>query len=641
MPVYNYTTLDDPSAGSGGATFAFGINDAGQIVGFYQDSLSHQHGFLYSGATYTAIDDPLGTNGTVATAINNAGRIVGNYSDSSFANHGFFFNGAFDTLDDPSAADGPGTFATGVNDLGWIVGFYNFQEFEFGFLTGDGIHYTHIEDPLDKGGFNGGSVVRGTSYNPAKGLIYNVGGYFDGPLKEHGFFNDFFSNTYVTIDDPLGTRTEAEGVNSAGQIVGWYQDSLSHQHGFLYSGGTYTTIDDPLGTNGTVATGINNSGQIVGYYTDSNGTAHGFLRTIAPNPPPPAGTTADMILRHGADGFYEIYDIGKNSLLAAYELGQVGTDWQFVTLGGFFGSDTTDMLLRNSNTGGFEVYDISNNLITNAAFLGTVGLDWKPIGFGNFSSPGENDMILRNVNTGGVEVYDLRNNQITGANFMGTVGLDWQTAGFGDFDGDGATDMMLRNSNTGQFEVYNIRNNAISSAEPLGTVGTDWFVVGFADFNGDGTTDMMLANPPITGAAAKYELYDISNNAIVGAHAIGAVGQEWSVAGFGPISGPGDSDMVLHNRRTGAFEVYDIANDALSSASSLGQVGLDWQLGGFAADPPTGSMGSSDDQPASNAQLVQAMAGFGGGSGAGESLNTAPLGSDTSQQALLTTPQHA
>jgi hypothetical protein len=35
------------------------------------------------------------------------------------------------------------------------------------------------------------------------------------------------------------------------------------------------------------------------------------------------------------------------------------------------------------------------------------------------------------------------------------------------------------------------------------------------------------------------------------------------------------------------------------------------------------------------------MAGFGGSGGAGESLNTAPLGSDTSQQPLLTTPQHA
>jgi len=35
------------------------------------------------------------------------------------------------------------------------------------------------------------------------------------------------------------------------------------------------------------------------------------------------------------------------------------------------------------------------------------------------------------------------------------------------------------------------------------------------------------------------------------------------------------------------------------------------------------------------------MAGFGGGSGAGESLNTAPLSADTAQQTFLTTPQHA
>jgi undecaprenyl diphosphate synthase len=38
---------------------------------------------------------------------------------------------------------------------------------------------------------------------------------------------------------------------------------------------------------------------------------------------------------------------------------------------------------------------------------------------------------------------------------------------------------------------------------------------------------------------------------------------------------------------------------------------LNWQLGGFAADPPTGSMGSSG----STSQLVQAMADFDGSSG--------------------------
>jgi hypothetical protein len=40
-------------------------------------------------------------------------------------------------------------------------------------------------------------------------------------------------------------------------------------------------------------------------------------------------------------------------------------------------------------------------------------------------------------------------------------------------------------------------------------------------------------------------------------------------------------------------------------------------------------------------QRRQAMAGFGGGSGAADGLNIAPPGADTSQQSLLTTPQHA
>jgi hypothetical protein len=63
----------------------------------------------------------------------------------------------------------------------------------------------------------------------------------------------------------------------------------------------------------------------------------------------------------------------------------------------------------------------------------------------------------------------------------------------------------------------------------------------------------------------------------------------------------------------------------------LGAVGLDWQLGGFGVDPATNDIGDVG-------QLVQAMAGFGGG--AGDSLNAAPLSADTSQQTFLTTPQH-
>jgi hypothetical protein len=38
--VGNFSGFDDPSAAGGRGTFAFGINDAGQIVGLHRDSLS-------------------------------------------------------------------------------------------------------------------------------------------------------------------------------------------------------------------------------------------------------------------------------------------------------------------------------------------------------------------------------------------------------------------------------------------------------------------------------------------------------------------------------------------------------------------------------------------------------------------------
>jgi probable HAF family extracellular repeat protein len=52
MPLYTYTTIDDP-LGTGGA--AVGINDAGQVVGGYIDATNHEHGFLYSGGNFTTL----------------------------------------------------------------------------------------------------------------------------------------------------------------------------------------------------------------------------------------------------------------------------------------------------------------------------------------------------------------------------------------------------------------------------------------------------------------------------------------------------------------------------------------------------------------------------------------------------------
>jgi hypothetical protein len=121
MPVYTFNPFDDPS-GFTGTTEAFGVNDADQIVGSYQNATGI-HGFLESGGTFITLDDPLATDSTVARGINGAGQIVGDYQDVNFDNHGFLLSGGvYTALDDPSAAGT--TVATGINAKDQIVGFY-------------------------------------------------------------------------------------------------------------------------------------------------------------------------------------------------------------------------------------------------------------------------------------------------------------------------------------------------------------------------------------------------------------------------------------------------------------------------------------------------------------------------------------
>ena len=112
MPIYTYTTLDDPLATRVG-TIAQGINATGQIVGYYTASVNF-HGFLLSGRTYTTLDDPSATAGTLALGINDTGQILGYYTNTSSA-HGFLYSGGFyPTLDDPLATTE--TLAWGIND---------------------------------------------------------------------------------------------------------------------------------------------------------------------------------------------------------------------------------------------------------------------------------------------------------------------------------------------------------------------------------------------------------------------------------------------------------------------------------------------------------------------------------------------
>jgi hypothetical protein len=68
----NFTTASNAML-----TIPFGINNAGQMVGYFQGPIGDQ-GFLKSGDTYSIIAVPGGTD-TKPYGINNAGQIVGTF----------------------------------------------------------------------------------------------------------------------------------------------------------------------------------------------------------------------------------------------------------------------------------------------------------------------------------------------------------------------------------------------------------------------------------------------------------------------------------------------------------------------------------------------------------------------------------
>lgn len=268
---YIYTTLDDPLGTHG--TQATGISGS-NIVGFYNDSSSVPHGFVYNGSTFTTLNDPSATNGTSAWGISGS-SIVGFYVNGS-TTHGFLYNGSsYTTIDVPTATSATHIYGISGNILvGDYVG--TGSPFFQGFVDNNGTFTTlNVPGGVDTRAF-------GISGNNVVGLYVNGITSIAG-----GFTYNLTNQTYSTFSDPLGVNgTYAAGVSGA-NIVGFYIDANNLQHGFLYDGTTFTTVDDPLmGTAANQGSGLfsGQGGTLVGVYDDSSGLSHGFVAQAVPEP---------------------------------------------------------------------------------------------------------------------------------------------------------------------------------------------------------------------------------------------------------------------------------------------------------------------------------------------------------------------
>jgi protein-disulfide isomerase len=163
-----------------------GVNDSGNAVGFYLDSSGNSHGYLYSIHSHEYVGMSLAISGVTSvtpTGINDADSVTGFYTSSSGTVRGFFVRQSAPRL---FILNVPGSSATqplGVSKHGEVVGFYTV-------------------------GTGGSAVIHGFTWT-----------------RQHGF---------RTVDDPHGAGTTTiNGVNSVGDLVGFYVGSGGNTNGFL------------------------------------------------------------------------------------------------------------------------------------------------------------------------------------------------------------------------------------------------------------------------------------------------------------------------------------------------------------------------------------------------------------------------
>jgi hypothetical protein len=70
-------------------TEIFGLNDEGVAVGMYVGQHKQTYGFIYAGDVIKTISDPDGVGSTVVNGVNNLGQVVGFYTDSKGNTDGF------------------------------------------------------------------------------------------------------------------------------------------------------------------------------------------------------------------------------------------------------------------------------------------------------------------------------------------------------------------------------------------------------------------------------------------------------------------------------------------------------------------------------------------------------------------------
>jgi len=272
--VYSNGKMKSLGTLGGNAGIGNGINGSGQVAGYSTTSKGTYRAFVSSGNKLIDIGD-LGGGSAVAYGINDVGQAVGSAVTANLENHPFLYSGGkmIDLGTLGSKNNDWWNVAQAVNNAGTVAGTsYDAQGNFFGFVWANGT--------MKKMGTLGGSWSQAYGINSkgqVTGLAYTKNG------SAHAFTANCATCRLKDLGTFAGSTSSVWGfaINDSGVVVGQstFKDTY---HAFVYSSGKIKDLNSLIpagwGWELTEANGINTSGQIVGMGT-IHGQQHGYLLT--------------------------------------------------------------------------------------------------------------------------------------------------------------------------------------------------------------------------------------------------------------------------------------------------------------------------------------------------------------------------
>ena len=258
-PTYN---LLDLGTLGGSSSAAWGINEAGQVVGAAATATGAQHAFLYTNGMMIDLGT-LGGASSFAYGVNRAGQVVGAAAvGASSTSHAFLYSAG--RMTDLGTLGGTSSVAQAINAAGQITGSAQ---------PGGGapLHaFLYSGGAMTDLGTLGGTASFGYGINGAGDV---VGAAYDAAARAHAFL---YHGTLADLGTLGGLSSSARGINDAGDVVGVAADASNTQRAFLYRSGVMQDLG-ALGRTASFAYAINGLGDVVGWVADEDEPARAFL----------------------------------------------------------------------------------------------------------------------------------------------------------------------------------------------------------------------------------------------------------------------------------------------------------------------------------------------------------------------------